>query len=146
MAQGARLLGRDLLEFWGSAAGGLLRQAFTPLLAAFDRGFTAFAERYDRALVWALDRPRAVLGGAALALLVAVTTGLLLRRDLLPDVDQGAFEVRVVLPEGSGLEATAAATATVEAALRADPEVWRRCSAGSVGTRVLTVRGRRRLT
>ena len=123
MAQGARLLGRDLLEFWGSAAGGLLRQAFTPLLAAFDRGFTAFAERYDRALVWALDRPRAVLGGAALALLVAVTTGLLLRRDLLPDVDQGAFEVRVVLPEGSGLEATAAATATVEAALRADPEV-----------------------
>ena len=104
-------------------AGGFLRRLFTPALDAFDRGFAAFAARYHRVLEWSLDRRGTVLRLAGAALVVSLAVGVTFRRDLLPDVDQGAFEARVELPAGTGLEATAAASATLEQALGADPGV-----------------------
>ena len=119
----ARALGAELLAFWGRGVGGTLKRAFTPMLDAFDRAFEGFAHHYHRALEWALERPWQTLGWAGLALVVSVGIGWTLPRDLLPDVDGGAFEVRVQLPEGTDLAATAEAAATLEAALLRDPGV-----------------------
>jgi len=52
-----------------------------------------------------------------------VVVGLLLQRDLLPPVDQGALEVRLELAEGTSLEATSETAAALEAAALADPDV-----------------------
>ena len=116
-------LGASLVTFWLGGAATLVRRLATPPLDAFDRGFSRFAEHYHGALTWGLERPWRTLGWSAAALAAALTVGWNLRRDLLPDVDQGAFDVRVQLAEGADLAATAEAAATVEEALLADPDV-----------------------
>ena len=121
--RGARALAGALLGFWGRGVGGVLKRAFAPLLDAFDKRFAWFAHHYHRALEWALDRPWQTLGWAGLALLASVAVGLNLRRDLLPDVDQGAFEVRIQLPEGADLASTADAATAVESVLLEDDGV-----------------------
>src|SRR5690606_25634829 len=67
--------------------------------------------------------PGRTLGGAGVALAVALGVGWMLPRDLLPDVDQGTFEARIRLPEGAGLASTADAAAELERVLRAAPAV-----------------------
>jgi HAE1 family hydrophobic/amphiphilic exporter-1 len=47
----------------------------------------------------------------------------LLPRNVLPVVDQGAFRARLELPRGTPLETTAAQAARLDAAIRADPAV-----------------------
>jgi len=116
-------LGRELLGFWGRGIGSALRVIFTPLLNAFDRAFDAFADRYHTALSWSLDHRGAVLGGAAVALVLAFGIGNALPRDLLPDVDQGSFRVRLLMPEGTAIAATAEASEAIEAALLNDASV-----------------------
>lgn len=112
-----------LLRFWGRGVGRAVARAARPVLDGFNRGFDRFAVRYHEGLIWSLDRPGRVLGGAAMALMLALAVGSLLRRDLLPDVDQGAFQIRIELAEGTALAATAQTAATVEAAALADPGV-----------------------
>ena len=116
-------LASALFGFWTRGIGRALSRAFTPLFDAFDRGFDAFARWYHGKLVWSLDRPGTVLGGAAAALVVSLVVGASLERDLLPPVDQGALEIRLELPEGTALEATAETAAALEAAALADPDV-----------------------
>jgi HAE1 family hydrophobic/amphiphilic exporter-1 len=118
-----RQLAADLLAYWRGGIGAAFARVTTPVFDAFDRGYAWFADRYHEALHWALDHPWRTLGASALALALSVGGGLMLPRQLLPDVDQGAFEVRIQLPEGSDLQATAAATARIEAALAQDPGV-----------------------
>jgi HAE1 family hydrophobic/amphiphilic exporter-1 len=60
---------------------------------------------------------------AVATLLGSVLLGMALDRDLLPDVDQGSFEVRMELPEGTSLPATVEAADLVEGTLLADPGV-----------------------
>lgn len=114
---------RQLLGFWwrGFAAG--MGKLFTPLLDRFDRGFARFAAWYHRLLEGALDRRGSVLLGSGGGLAVAAVLGLALERDLLPDVDQGSFDVRIELAEGTALEVTAAAAREVEARLLEDEGV-----------------------
>jgi HAE1 family hydrophobic/amphiphilic exporter-1 len=112
-----------LVRFWAATAGGALSRVFRPLLEGFDRAFDRFAVRYHAALEWSLDRPGRVLGGAAMALMVALAVGSLLRRDLLPGVDQGAFQIRIEMPEGTALASTAEAAGVVESAAVADEGV-----------------------
>lgn len=114
---------RQLVSFWGRGIGKGLKRVFTPLLDAFDRRFARFAEWYHGVLEAALDRRGRVLlaAGAALALMVAL--GSLLDRDLLPDVDQGSFDIRVELPEGTMLAVTSATARELEEVLIADPGV-----------------------
>jgi HAE1 family hydrophobic/amphiphilic exporter-1 len=114
---------RALVSFWGRELGSLLSRMFGPMLRGFERGFEAFAVRYHAALEWSLNHPTRVLGGAAFALVLSVALGGLLRRDLLPQVDQGAFQIRLELPEGTALQATADAAALIERAALADPGV-----------------------
>ena len=94
---------RALVSFWGRELGSLLSRMFGPMLRGFERGFEAFAVRYHAALEWSLNHPTRVLGGAAFALVLSVALGGLLRRDLLPQVDQGAFQIRLELPERAAL-------------------------------------------
>ena len=114
---------KQLLAFWGEMAGGFLARTFGPFLRAFDRWFEAFAERYHRALDWSLDNRGSVVVMALATLLGSVLLAMTLDRDLLPDVDQGAFEVRMELAEGTSLPATIEAADLVESTLLADPGV-----------------------
>ena len=106
-------VGADAPRLWG-------HRVWAPILGCFDRGFAGFARYYHGALEWSLDRPWRVLGLTAAALVASLGTGLGIRRDLLPQVDQGAFDVRVQLPEGSALQSTADAASTLEGVLQAD--------------------------
>ena len=114
---------RDLVTFWVRGMGDGLGRVFGPLIRAFDRAFDRFAGRYHTALEWSLEHPGRVLGSSAAVLVLTLAAGALLPRDLLPEVDQGAFTVRLELEEGTSLEATADAAAMVEAAALADEEI-----------------------
>jgi HAE1 family hydrophobic/amphiphilic exporter-1 len=122
LSSAARLLG-ELVRFWGREIGAVIGRAARPSLRAFDRGFDRFANRYHGALEWSLDRPARVLGASSAALIVAVLLGFALPRDLLPDVDQGAFRITLELAEGTSLAATDEAALRIEEALLADPDV-----------------------
>ena len=117
----------ELIRFWvatvWSALGAVLRPTTVPLLRAFDAGFSRFAAGYHRVLEWSLDRPGRVLAGSALAMAVTVAAAVALPRDLLPEVDQGAFTIELALPEGTALNATDQAAGIVEEALLADDDV-----------------------
>ncbi|MEX2526485.1 MAG: efflux RND transporter permease subunit [Gemmatimonadota bacterium] len=123
------LLGRfvhfvgELARFWGWGVARGAGAVFGPLLRAFDRGFQRFAEWYHRVLDSALDRKALTLGVAVGALGAAALVGLALDRDLLPQVDQGAFDVRVELPEGTALARTQEVAAVLEARILADEAV-----------------------
>lgn len=112
-----------LVRYWATSAGRFLNASLSPLFRAFDRAFDAFAAWYHRKLGQALDRRGTVLAAAGAALAGTALLGSALDRDLLPNVDQGAFDVRVELPEGTSLEATAEAAEEVEGGLLGDLEV-----------------------
>jgi hydrophobic/amphiphilic exporter-1 (mainly G- bacteria), HAE1 family len=113
----------DLLGFWGRGIGRVLSTLFTPMLNAFDRQFDRFTEWYHIILERSLERPGRVLGVSVLALLLTVSAGSFLQRDLLPHVDQGAFSIRLELAEGTALDATIEAATAIETAALADPGV-----------------------
>ncbi len=123
LALGAWSLARQLVAFWGRGIGSALSRMFTPFLRSFERWFERFAVRYHAALEWSLDHPARILSGSGLALLVAFLIAASLRRDLLPQVDQGAFEIHLELAEGTPLATTADAAAVIEKAADADPDV-----------------------
>ncbi len=116
-------LGRELVVFWFQSVGGTLARLARPGLRRFDTAFDRFADRYHAVLEWALDRPGAILVSSAVALVLTGVLGSTLPRDLLPDVDQGAFGIELELPEGTSLNATDAAAQIVEGAALEDGDV-----------------------
>lgn len=95
----------------------------SPPLEAFDRAFSRVTQKYATALAAALDhRGRVVALGLAL-FAVSVVFALALDRSVLPDVDQGAFRVRLQLPRGTPIETTSREAARLEQIFLADPEV-----------------------
>ena len=116
-------LARELVRFWLEMAGRVLSAAFSPFFRVFDRAFNVFATWYHGVLAMSLDRRGTVLAVAGGALGGSLILGLTLDRDLLPDVDQGAFDVRVELGEGTQLQATADAVEALENRLIDDPQV-----------------------
>ena len=121
--RGAASLARQLVVYWGEIGGKVLSTAFLPFFRVFDRVFNAFAAWYHGVLSSALDRRALVLAIAAVTLGGVLVLALALDRDLLPNVDQGAFDVRVELAEGTRLETTATAVETLEDGLQEDPGV-----------------------
>ena len=121
--RGAASVAKQLVIYWGEIAGKFLSTVFLPFFRVFDRGFNAFAAWYHGVLSSALDRRALVLTIAVTTLGGVLVLALALDRDLLPNVDQGAFDVRVELVEGTRLETTAAAVVTLEDGLREDPGV-----------------------
>ena len=116
-------LARDLVVFWGRAVGRVLARMFLPMFNVFDRWFERFADRYHVALEWSLDHRARVMAVAGGALALSLVFGGFLDRDLLPSVDQGAFDVRLELPEGTGLATTRETSEILEAALLQDSGV-----------------------
>ncbi len=106
-----------------AASSGRRRGLLRGPLEAFDRGFERFTAFYEATLARALRRPGRVAALSVALLVIAVAVGLGLRRDVLPHVDQGEFDVRLDLPRGTPLERTAEAATRIEAVLRADPAV-----------------------
>jgi hydrophobic/amphiphilic exporter-1 (mainly G- bacteria), HAE1 family len=116
-------LTRELFRFWGDGIARAGSAVFGRPLRAFDRGFDRFAVRYHGALEWSLDHRGRVLVIAAGALAVASLATLMLDRDLLPRVDQGAFDVGLELPEGTALDRTHEVARDLESILMGDEDV-----------------------
>jgi len=114
---------RELALFWWKGITRVCSAIFSRPLDAFDSGFDRFTGRYHEALEWSLDRRFAVLSVALLVFGGALWAGWLLDRNLLPRVDQGSFEVRLELPEGTALSRTNAMSSAVENILLADPDI-----------------------
>ncbi|MFW6192482.1 MAG: efflux RND transporter permease subunit [Gemmatimonadota bacterium] len=93
------------------------RRIFGPFLDAFERRFERFAERYEDALEWSLDHRAAVVTMAALTLAVAAGIGVLLPRNVMPDVDEGRFRAELELPVGTPLQVTAGTSDRIEEVL-----------------------------
>ena len=113
----------QLVAFWASGLGSLFSRVATPAFERFDRVFGRFAAWYHGRLERALDQRGLVLAGAGASLVAAALLTTVLDRDLLPDVDQGAFDIRVELSEGTSLDATAEAVGAIESSLLEDPRV-----------------------
>jgi HAE1 family hydrophobic/amphiphilic exporter-1 len=89
----------------------------------FDRHFTRFASWYHRLLERALEHRGRVVGMAGGLLVVGALFTLVLDRDVLPEVDQGAFTVRLELARGTPLEETERVAGRLESVFLDDPEV-----------------------
>ncbi len=113
----------QLFRFWMEILGKVLSFLFSPFLGIFDRAFNVFARWYHGVLAASLERRATVLVISAGALAGSVALAVTLDRDLLPDVDQGAFTVRMALDESTRLESTAEAAARLEAELLQDEQV-----------------------
>jgi len=124
-----RLLGliwsltKDGVRLWLEVCGKILSIVFRPFFNVFDRVFNVFAAWYHRVLARSLERRGTVIFAAGGALGGCVLLAMSLDRDLLPNVDQGAFDVHVELAEGTQLEVTAEQVAVLEDGLMGDPEV-----------------------
>jgi HAE1 family hydrophobic/amphiphilic exporter-1 len=114
---------RRLLSAGLAGLSRVFERAFGPFLAWFDRYFQRFADWYHHILELALERRGRVVGYAVGLLVVGVLLAAILDRDVLPDVDQGAFTVRLDLPRGTPIEETAETAARVEAVFLADEDV-----------------------
>ncbi len=114
-----RLTFRDLFR----SIGRFLAFISRPALDGFERMFARFAVRYEIALRWSLEHRGAVIGIAFGGLALAVFGGEMLPRSLMPDVDEGAFQVEIDLPVGTPLEVTSEAASRLEAALLEMPGV-----------------------
>jgi multidrug efflux pump len=77
-----------------------------PLFQFFERGFLGIAERYGRALAWAVRHRWVVVGGSAGAVLLALGLFSRLEREFVPPEDRGWFFTFVMAPEGASLEYT----------------------------------------
>ncbi|MGD8281035.1 MAG: efflux RND transporter permease subunit [Gemmatimonadota bacterium] len=116
-------LARELVGFWATSVLGAMNRVLRPVATWFDGVFERFADWYHGILEIALDRPGRVVVGSLATLAAALLLGATLQRDLLPEVDQGAFEVHLALEEGAALDATEDAAGVIEAAALADPDI-----------------------
>lgn len=96
---------------------------FRPFLDWFDGQFAVFTEWYHGILERALDRRGRVVGFATFTLVAGFAIAWTLDRDVLPDVDQGAFQAQLTLPRGTALDETAASASQLESVFRNDPAV-----------------------
>jgi len=89
----------------------------------FHLAYARFEAAYERVVVICLAHRARVIAGSVLLLGVAVVLGSTLKRSVLPDVDQGAFQIRITLPQGTPFAQTAVVTERVEHAVRSDADV-----------------------
>src|SRR5262249_12861004 len=99
------------------------REHKSAFFRAFDRGFAAVVERYDRGVRALLPRRGIVLG--VLAVLFAANLVLLnaVPSAFIPDEDQGYFITSFQLPDGASIERTDAVAHEVEKILEETPGI-----------------------
>ena len=103
---------------WGSVGVGIVLGAILmPILWLFGKMIDGLNWAYPLAVRWALKFKFVVI---AIAVLLAVHSGSLLlglKSDLIPEVHQGEFNVRIKAPVGTDIERTNEITAEVERAI-----------------------------
>ena len=76
-----------------------------------------FLERYDRVIVWSLERPGRVLGIAGALFLASLLLLPVIGSQFFPSGSRDQFFVKVWLPEGAGITATSQLVEGIEAEL-----------------------------
>jgi HAE1 family hydrophobic/amphiphilic exporter-1 len=94
----------------------LLAVALSPFVWVIQRAYGFLDGRYPALLSWALSRRAAVLSTAAGLLVITVMILPQLGTELIPQLSQGEFTVKVRLPAGSPLETTDRQVQTIHAA------------------------------
>ena len=84
-------------------------------LTRYTRWLDRLGPAYDRALVWALSRPRKVLAAAFLVLCASLATLPLLGRDFLPKADMSELRIELLAAPGISLQRMRALVDGVEA-------------------------------
>jgi HAE1 family hydrophobic/amphiphilic exporter-1 len=80
-----------------------------------DKGvYPAIRSFYGKALAWALRFKGIILGGAALLLVVTGIMFIKVKKEFLPNMGTGMYQLVVSLPKGSSVEATSAVVERIE--------------------------------
>jgi HAE1 family hydrophobic/amphiphilic exporter-1 len=114
----------------------LIGRPLRPLLDAFTRGYGRLEEGYPRLISWALVHKVRVLGIAGGSLLVALALLPTLGVELIPQLSQGEFQVKLTLPPGTPLSGSDQAIAKVQAAAEKLPQVATSYSVAGTGNRL----------
>jgi multidrug efflux pump len=93
------------------------------IFQAFEQTFLSVADRYQRALTWAMRHRWLVIGGAAATIVIAVGVFRALKREFVPPEDRGFFMTITVAPEGASLGYTDGYQQRIEAILAATEDV-----------------------
>ena len=130
-----RAVVRAVLWVWnviGGAIGNLLRAIGDVLLKPYYAG----ARWYQRNLPASLDRPGLVLGTAGLAFAGALALVPALGLDLIPQFQQGRFDVTVTLPPGTPLASTDRVVAELQSGEAGRNDITSIYGVSGVGTRL----------
>jgi hydrophobic/amphiphilic exporter-1 (mainly G- bacteria), HAE1 family len=128
---------RPLLWLFAGLAWALGR-VMRPAAAAWQRGYQGLERRYVPVLAWSLDHRGAVVGTAALLLLLSL---LLLTRigvELLPPFNQGEFRTEITLAPGTPLARTDEVLQRLSGAVRGNEAVAANYSVAGTGNRLDT--------
>ena len=120
----------------GRAMSWLGGQLMRPFAALVGGGFARLQRSYDRVLPWALRHRLAVLSVALAALGLAVLILPRLGAELIPQMAQGRYEVRIKLPPGTPLDTTDAAVARMQNAAVQEPAVQDVYAVSGTGNRI----------
>jgi hydrophobic/amphiphilic exporter-1 (mainly G- bacteria), HAE1 family len=112
--------GRDTpVAPWRARLDATVRRALTPARTALTR----FERSYRQGLAWSLDHRWIVIGGAALAVYVAIGLFPFLGSEMMPLADTGQAYAYLETDAGTSFAATDEKAKAFEAILRAQPEV-----------------------
>jgi HAE1 family hydrophobic/amphiphilic exporter-1 len=123
---------RAVVHYIGLVLGFVLR----PLLQGFTRGYTWLEKSYPHVIRWALRHKLQVLGIAGGSLLVALALLPTLGVELIPQLSQGEFQVKLTLPPGTPLTQSDQAVKQVQESAAKLPDVATTYSVAGTGNRL----------
>ncbi|MDE2196914.1 MAG: efflux RND transporter permease subunit [Gammaproteobacteria bacterium] len=133
------LLSQNLLR--GSVLiAGVIAKAFgfllQPFMHGFQRGYGYLENSYPKLIRWALGHKLTVIGAALGSFLAALALLPTLGVELIPQLSQGEFQVKLTLPPGTPLTQTDSAVLEVQHAAAKLPDVATTYSVAGTGNRL----------
>jgi hydrophobic/amphiphilic exporter-1 (mainly G- bacteria), HAE1 family len=125
-------IGRGLFGFLGKAIAVLL----SPFVWLTQRGYNWLEQRYTPLLQWSLAHRAGVLTTAVAIMSLTALLVPTLGTELIPQLSQGEFTVKLRLPAGSPLEATDQIVQTVHGKARDLPNLERAYAVAGTGNRL----------
>jgi HAE1 family hydrophobic/amphiphilic exporter-1 len=119
------MLSAELLRRAGRSDGETVAQVRRSFATLFEETYSRFEHAYRRALAFCLDRPRAVLGSAAVLLAITILALRLgvVPTEIFPPSDSRFVQFDLQAPNGTALDVMNNISRTVEDAFRLDPRV-----------------------
>jgi HAE1 family hydrophobic/amphiphilic exporter-1 len=119
------MLSAELLRRAGRSDGETVAQVRRSFATLFEETYSRFEHAYRRALAFCLDRPRAVLGSAAVLLAITILALRLgvVPTEIFPPSDSRFVQFDLQAPNGTALDVMNNISRTVEDAFRRDPRV-----------------------